>query len=336
MCKYYIMTQTIKVRKNKLNTRRHMKGGDMEEGMKVFIAGLELAAKNKFFCVSALVSAKKFALPTFIKTIPDDNNTNDLIKGLGINATLKELIETSLRTITCKDIGIIATVLPKLLVFDKIQELLNAPNEADKKGTEFYKTLHNIITDPKNQDLACRVLTAFKDKKYITDEHIKLFSNFIVGKENVCEGGVVSNISETANNLWATLSGKKTDDSTENTNDKRCGENLLVKKSMFVGEYCAPPAAPAAPAKEDQLYKTATDQSSEPATDGKPDKNPPDLPYKTATKADVTESTKTAKTDETRAAEPATVGGKRQKYKRVNKSKKNKKSKSNKSKRSNK
>ena len=300
MCKYYIMTQTIKLRKNKSDIRRHMKGGAMEKEMEVFITGLQAAASNKMVCVPALVTAKTVALSTFMNTIPDEENTNNLIKGLGINATLKQLIETSLRTITCDDIGVIATVLPKLLVFDKIQDLLNTPNEAAKKTTEFYKTLHDIITDPKNQDLACRVLTAFKNKEYITDEHIKLFSNFIVGKENICEGGVVS----TAKNLWTTLSGKKTDDSTENTNDKRCGENLLVKKSMFVGEYCAPPAAP-------------------------------DLPYKTATKADVTESTKPAKSDETIPAE-TTKGGKRQKYKRVNKSKKNKKSKSNKSKRSNK
>ena len=317
MCKYYIMTQTIKLRKNISNTRRRMKGGDgMEDGMKVFIAGLQAAASNKIVCVPALVTAKTVALSTFMNTIPDEPNTNNLINSLGVKATLKQLIETSLRTITCDDIGVIATVLPKLFVFDKIQELLIAPDEAAKKTTEFYKTLHDIIADRKNHDLACRVLTAFKNKEYITDEHIKLFSNFIVGKENVCQGGVVSNISETANNLWSALSGKKTDDSSEKTDDNACGEKQTVKKSFIIGDYCAPKPA------------TKVVEAAKPEEAPQPSKTPvvtTETPAKQVIEASMP----------IQAPSPAIVkGGKRQKYKRVKKSKKNKKSKSKKSKRS--
>ena len=328
MCKYYIMVPTIKVRKNNLNTRLRMKGGDgMEEGMKAFIDVLNGAASNKFVCVPTLAAAKAAALSTFMGAIPDEPNTNDFIKGLGIKATLKELIETSLRTITCDDIGVIATVLPKLLVIDQIQEILKADNEAGKKATEYYTTLHDIITNKDNQELVCRVLTAYKDKNYITDDHIKAFSIFIVGKENVCQGGVVSNISESAKNLWSTLSGKKTDDSAENTDDNACGENQIVKKSFLVGDYCAP--KPATKVVEATKPEQAPPSSDAPVITT-------ETPSKPVVEASMPEQAPPpAKEDQTRQAEPL-KGGNRRKYNRANKSKKNKKSKSNKSKRSNK
>jgi hypothetical protein len=319
------MTQTIKLRKNKLNTRRRMKGGDgMKEGMNAFIAGLQLVATNPL-CGPALVAAKTTLLSTFMGFIPDEPNTNNFIKGLGIKATLKELIETSLRTITCDDIGVIATVLPKLLVFDKIQEILKADNEAAKKATEYYNTLKSIITDSKNQDLACRVLTAYKDKNYITDDHIKAFSIFIVGKENVCQGGIVSNISESAENLWSTLSGKKTDDSAENTNDKRCGEDLIVKKTFFSGEYCSPKPAP-------NVVEAAKPEQAPQSPDAPVITT--ETPSKPVVKASMPEQAPPPEKEyQTISAEPV-KGGNRRKYNRANKSKKNKKSKSKKSKRS--
>jgi hypothetical protein len=314
------MVQTIKVRKNKSDTKKHMGGGNIDEAIKAMIS--TFTRISKMYCSDTIMDKfGRSAIKTVIDSVQEDVTSNDLIKSLGIKATMKELIQTCLESLKCKDIKTITTILPTLLVFDKIQEFLQTPDEAAKKTTEFYKILHDIVTNKDNQELVCRIFNNLKSKNYVTDDHIKIFTTFIGGDPKMCESidlgeadvpstgaeqneGSSPTFSERIKNMNSSLFGKRSNDNDETPNDKRCGEKQIVKKSIIIGEYCAPPVTKVVEAAKPEQPTTEPSDAS---------------------------------TTETRPAEPTNMkGGNRRKYNRANKSKKNKKSKSNKSKRSNK
>lgn len=309
------MVKTIKYRKNISNATKHMCGGntdtDIDKAIKSMISTLNWI--SRMYCNDTILA--KFGRPAikaFIEKVPDNETLNTSIKNLGINAKMKELIQTCLDTLKCKDIKTIITILPQLLAFDKIEEFLKTTDEATKKDTDIYRAIKIIVDDKNNEELICRIFANLKSKHGVTDEDIKKFNAFIDGDPQLCESidlgepdlpnagseqseGSNPTFSERIKNMSSSFFGKQSNDNEENPYDKRCGENLNVKQSFFLGDYCVPK-----PAK--QVEPSIIPEEAPPQTS-------PQTPIK---------------------------GGKRQKCKRVNKSKKNKKSKSNKSKRSNK
>ena len=332
------MVKTMKYRKNISNATKHMGGGNIDEAIKPMISTFNWI--SRMYCSDTILA--KFGSPaikTFIGSVPENDTLNALIKSLGINATMKELIQTCLETLKCKDIKTIITILPKLVAFDKIQEFLQTPDEAAKKATEFYLTIKVIVDDINNQELICRIFNSLKSKKYVTDDHIKIFTAFIGGDPKLCETidlgepdvpnagseeseGSNPTFSERIKNMSSSLFGKQSNDNDENTNDKRCGEKQILKKSFIIGDYCAP--KPTTTVVEAAKPEKASQSSDTPVVTT-------ETPAKPVIEASMPEQ----------APPPDNVsanmkGGKREKSKRVKQSKKNKKSKSKKSKRSNK
>jgi hypothetical protein len=226
---------------------------------------------------------------------------------------MADLFTDCINALECDDIDIFIEILPKVFVIDKIGKLLETPNlsnidEAAKTSLPLFAELKQIIDNTKFQNFICRILNEMESNKHMPDGSKEKFIAFYVGPEKakeICESkSEVGSTKNMGSSFMKSMSNMGHSD--ENTNDKRCGEDLIVKKSFMIGEYCAPPKKAA---------EEATTKTEEPAK--------------------AQDSAAKAKADETRPAEPV-KGGNRRKCNRADKSKKNKKSKSNKSKRSNK
>ena len=314
MCKYYIMVQTIKVRKNNLNTRRRMNGGDGP--LDVAISSINAVRPT---CKYGGLTLLKTGIPELIKNINIPTEYDEPLKKLlGTEATMTELFTDCINALECDDIDIFIEILPKVFVIDKIGKLLETPDlsnidEATKKSLPLFAELNEIINTEKFQTFICRILNEMESKEHIPDGSKEKFIEFYVGPEKakeICESkSALGSIKKMGSSFMTSVSNINT--SAVNTNDKRCGEDLIVKKSIFSGEYCAPKPAPKV-----VEAPVITETPSKPVVKATmPEQVPPP-----------------AKEDQTISTEPV-KGGNRRKYNRANKSKKNKKSKSKKSKR---
>lgn len=366
MCKQCIMTQTIKVRKHRLNkniNRSMLHGGDPPDNdkggengdsaaMGVTSTGLSsisnavsdaasggltaiktVLSTVKMMCNSvSLAAAKKTATASISALGISKEYDTPLQKLLETEATMTDLFTDCINAIECNDIDIFIEILPKVFVIDKIGKLLETPDlsnidEAAKKSLPLFDEVKEIINTEKFQTFICRILNEMESKKHIPDGSKEKFIGFYVGPEKakkICESkGVIGSIKKMGSSVMSGISN--IGNSAVNTNDKRCGEDLIVKKSIFSGEYCAPKPAPKVveAAKPEQAPQSSEAPIITPETPAnpiveasKPEQAPP--PAEIRPSDNVSDNMK---------------GGKGQKYKRVNKSKKNKKSKSNKSKR---
>jgi len=221
-------------------------------------------------------------------------------------------------------------ILPQVLLFDKIGELLEKPDfstldETAKNSMELYKNLKTIINDPNSQDLLCAILNKMESNKHIKSEHKMAFIKLFGGNEEICKG-MLSKFGDSITSGVGSLFGSKSGDNANTEPDTRCGESQIVKKSWFSGDYCAPKSNEApAPAAAD-----GKDGQPPAAADGKEGEAPP---------ADgTTPPLVEAKAEETGEATFTQIPQKSSwwggKYKRVKHTKKSKKSNSKKSKRS--
>jgi hypothetical protein len=294
------MVQTIKVRKNKSDTRRRMKGGDGP--LDVAISSIN---NVKSMCKYGALTTLKAGIPELIKNINIPTEYDEPLKKLlGTEAKMADLFTDCINALECDDIDIFIEILPKVFVIDKIGKLLETPNlsnidEAAKTSLPLFDELKEIIDNKNFQNFICRILNEMESKEHIPDGSKEKFIEFYVGPEKakeICESkSALGSIKKMGSSFMTSVSN--INNSAVNTNDKRCCEDLIVKKSIFSGEYCAPKPAP-------KVVKATM-----------PEQVPP------------------AKEDQKIPAEPV-KGGNRRKYNRANKSKKNKKSKSKKSKRS--
>jgi len=315
MCKYYIMVQTIKVRKNNLNTRRRMNGGDGP--LDVAISSI----KNvKSICNYGGLTSLKAGIPELIKNINIPTEYDKPIQNLlGTTATMADLFTDCINALECDDIDIFIEILPKVFVIDKIGKLLETPNlsnidEAAKTNLPLFAELKQIIDNKDFQNFICRILNEMESKKHIPDGSKEKIIGFYVGPEKakeICESkSALGSIKKMGSSFMTSVSN--INNSAVNTNDKRCGEDLIVKKSIFSGEYCAPKPEPKV-----VEAPVITETPSKPVVEATKLEQAPQP-------ADITPSDNVSDNMK---------GGNRRKYNRANKSKKNKKSKSNKSKR---
>jgi hypothetical protein len=313
---------------------------------------LKLRCKNP-----GAITAFRLTVPTIIGFLDIPRNHDEpLNQILGTGATLKDLITDVLKSFECKDIDVLVNILPQVLLFDKIGELLEKTDfstldETAKNSMELYKNLKTIINDPKSQDLLCAILNKMESNKHIKSEHKMAFIKLFGGNEEICKG-MLSKFGDSMKSTFGSLFGSKSEDNANTKPDTRCGESQIVKKSWFSGDYCAPksneaPTPPAAAPVEGEPAEGAPTEGAPTEgaptdgapTDGAPTDGAPTegAPTEGApTEGAPTEGAPTEGADKTPPAPPAEKkeGGKRYKYKRVKNTKKNKKSKSKKSKRS--
>jgi hypothetical protein len=369
------MTQTIKVRKHKLNkniNRSMLHGGDPnsnddkrsdstevknEESVTspatnsnntVFgfapstlsnavsgaasdgLSAITTVLSNaKMACGPMTLAVAKRGATTAISLLGIKNEYDKLLQKLlqKENVTMTHLFTDCINALECNDIDIFIEILPKVFVIDKIGKLLETPDlsnidEATKKSLPLFDELKEIINTEKFQTFICRILNEMESKEHIPDGCKEKFIGFYVGPEKakeICESkGPIGSIKKMGSSFMTSVSN--INNSAVNTNDKRCGEDLIVKKSIFSGEYCAPKPAPKVVEATKLVGEAPVITNETPANPvveaAKPEQAPPP--------ADITPSDNVSDNMK---------GGKGQKYKRVNKSKKNKKSKSKKSKR---
>jgi len=293
-----------------------------------------------------VITTFRLSIPSIIGFLNIPTNFDEpLNKILGTGATLSDLITDVLKSFECKDIDVLANILPQVLLFDKIGELLEKPDfstldETAKNSMELYKNLNAIINDPKSQDLLCAILNKMESNKHIKSEHKMAFIKLFGGNEEICKG-MLSKFGDSMKSTFGSLFGSKSGDNANTEPDTRCGENLLVKKSWFSGDYCAPKSneAPAPAAAEGQ--PPAADGTTPPPA-GKEGEAPPADGTTPPPAGKEGQAPPAGKEDEKNSEGEATFtqlpkknsswwGGK---YKRVKYTKKSKKSNSKKSKRS--
>ena len=108
------MVKTIKYRKNISNATKHMCGGntdtDIDKAIKSMISTLNWI--SRMYCNDTILAkVGRPAIKAYIEKVPDNETLNTSIKNLGINAKMKELIQTCLDTLKCKDIKRIKQLL---------------------------------------------------------------------------------------------------------------------------------------------------------------------------------------------------------------------------------
>ncbi len=288
---------------------------------------LKLRCKNP-----GAITAFRLTVPTIIGFLDIPRNHDEpLNQILGTGATLKDLITDVLKSFECKDIDVLVNILPQVLLFDKIGELLEKTNfsrldETAKNSMELYTNLKTIINDPTSHHLLCAILNKMESNKHIKSEHKMAFIKLFGGNEEICKG-MLSKFGDSMKSTFGSLFGSKSEDNANTEPDTRCGESQIVKKSWFSGDYCAPKSNEA-PAPAVEKKEEGQPPAAEGAADGKEGQPPAEG---AAPEADG----KDGKTDvEWKTNEKKTGwlwGGK---YKRVKHTKKSKKSKSKKSKRS--
>ena len=278
-----------------------------------------------------VITTFRLSVPSIIVFLNIPTNLDEpLNKILGTGATLTDLITDVLKSFECKHIDVLVNILPQVLLFDKIGELLEKPDfstldETAKNSMELYKNLKTIINDPNSQDLLCAILNKMESNKHIKSEHKMAFIKLFGGNEEICKG-MLSKFGDSITSGLGSLFGSKSGDNANTEPDTRCGESQIVKKSWFSGDYCAPKSNEApAPAAAD-----GKDGQPPAAADGKEGEAPP---------ADgTTPPLVEAKAEETGEATFTQIPQKNSwwggKYKRVKHTKKSKKSNSKKSKRS--
>jgi hypothetical protein len=230
-----------------------------------------------------VITTFRLSVPSIIGFLNIPTNLDEpLNKILGTGATLTDLITDVLKSFECKHIDVLVNILPQVLLFDKIGELLEKPDfstldETAKNSMELYKNLKTIINDPNSQDLLCAILNKMESNKHIKSEHKMLFIKLFGGNEEICKG-MLSKFGDSITSGVGSLFGSKSGDNANTEPDTRCGENLLVKKSWFSGDYCAPKSneapAPAVEKKEEgqaQAAEGADKKEGEaPAVEGEP------------------------------------------------------------------
>jgi hypothetical protein len=253
---------------------------------------LKLTCKN-----TGVITTFRLSVPSIIGflNIPTDHDER-LNKILGTDATLSDLITDVLKSFECKDIDVLVNILPQVLLFDKIGELLEKTDfstldETAKNSMDLYKNLKTIINDPKSHDLLCAILNKMESNKHIKSEHKMAFIKLFGGNEEICKG-MLSKFGDSMKSTFGSLFGNKSGDEANTDLDTRCGENQIVKKSWFSGDYCAPksneapvPAAsgqpPAAdgpegqpPAAGSEGAPAAGPEGQQPTTDGREGQQP--------------------------------------------------------------
>ena len=326
--------QTDTVTNNPLNAASGLSGltSSLSSGVSGNLTSLTTRLNElKLNCKTpGVITTFRLSVPSIIGflNIPKDHD-EALNKILGTGATLTDLITDVLKSFECKHIDVLVNILPQVLLFDKIGELLEKTDfstldETAKNSMKLYTNLKTIINDPKSQDLLCAILNKMESNKHIKSEHKMLFIKLFGGNEEICKG-MLSKFGDSITSGLGSLFGSKSGDNANTEPDTRCGENLLVKKSWFSGDYCAPksneaPAPAAADGKEGQPPAAADGKEGQPPAAADGEASPP--PAGKEGEATFTQIPQ---------KNSSWWGGK---YKRVKHTKKSKKSNSKKSKRS--
>ena len=229
-----------------------------------------------------VITTFRLSVPSIIGFLNIPTNLDEpLNKILGTGATLTDLITDVLKSFECKHIDVLANILPQVLLFDKIGELLEKPDfstldETAKNSMELYKNLNAIINDPTSHDLLCAILNKMESNKHIKSEHKMAFIKLFGGNEEICKG-MLSKFGDSMKSTFGSLFGSNSEDNANTEPDTRCGESQIVKKSWFSGDYCAPksneapvPAAsgqPPANGKEGEAPAVGS-EGAPPTTDG--------------------------------------------------------------------
>jgi len=282
----------------------------------------------KSMCEYGALTTLKRGIPELIKNINIPTEYDKPIQNLlGTTATMADLFTDCINALECDDIDIFIEILPKVFVIDKIGKLLETSNfsnigEATKKSLPLFDELKEIINTKNFQTFICRILNEMESKKHIPDGSKEKFIAFYVGPDKakeICESK--SAVGSTKNmGLSFMKSMSNMGHSAENTDDKRCGEKQIVKKSFMIGEYCAPKPELKVVEATKIVGEAPVITNETPANHVVEAAKPEQAPQP----ADITPSDNVSDNMK---------GGNRRKYNRANKSKKNKKSKSNKSKR---
>ena len=285
---------------------------------------LKLTCKNP-----GAITGFRLTVPTIIGFLNIPTNFDEpLNKILGTGATLNDLITDVLKSFECKDIDVLVNILPQVLLFDKIGELLEKTNfsrldETAKNSMKLYTNLNAIINDPKSHDLLCAILNKMESNKHIKSEHKMAFIKLFGGNEEICKG-MLSKFGDSMKSTFGSLFGSNSGDNANTELDTRCGENQIVKNSWFSGPYCAPKSNEAQVAEGEAQVAEGQPPAAEGAADGKEGEAQVADGKDGQTNVDVEWKTNEKK-------KGWLWGGK---YKRVKHTKKSKKSKSKKSKKS--
>ena len=186
------------------------------------------------------ITTFRLSVPIIIGVLNIPKKLNEpLNKILGTGATLSDLITDVLKSFECKDIDVLANILPQVLLFDKIGELLEKTDfstldETAKNSMELYKNLKTIINDPKSQDLLCAILNKMESNKHITSEHKMAFIKLFGGSEEICKG-MLSKFGDSMSSGFSSLFGSKSGVERGPILDDRCGPGKEVEQPFFWG-----------------------------------------------------------------------------------------------------
>jgi hypothetical protein len=226
-----------------------------------------------------VITTFRLSVPSIIGFLNIPTNFDERLNEiLGTGATLSDLITDGLKSFECKDIDVFAKILPQVLLFDKIGELLEKPDfstldEATKDNMELYKNLKAIINDPTSHDLLCAILNKMESNKHIKSEHKMAFIKFFGGNEEICKG-MLSKFGDSMKSTFGSLFGSESGDEANTDLDNRCGESQIVKKSWFSGDYCAPKLneapVPAASGQPPAADRTEVQPPTTAGTEGAP------------------------------------------------------------------